>query len=72
MAAQTKFFPSFNRHLFGRPPIGRRRLLERKAREAGQLCLMQLHTLFEDVLPSSLSSYRGTGSGCDNLTDDDQ
>ena len=65
MAAQSKFFPSFHRQLFGRPPVGKRRLLERKAREADQLCLSQLHTLFEDVLPASLASYKaaeGTNS----------
>ena len=32
--------------------------MERKAREADQLCLTQLHTLFEDVLPASLASYK--------------
>lgn len=58
MAAQTQFFPSFHRQLFGRPPVGTRRLLERKAREADQLCLAQLHTLFEGVLPSWLASYK--------------
>ena len=34
--------------------------MERKAREADQLCLTQLHTLFEDVLPSSLASYKSS------------
>lgn len=33
-------------------------LLQRKAREADQLCLTQLHTLFEDVLPSWLPCYK--------------
>ena len=32
--------------------------MERKAREADQLCLTQLHTLFEDVLPAWLASYK--------------
>lgn len=59
MAARTQFFPSFHRQLFGRPPVSGRRLLERKAREADQLCLSQLHTLFGDVLPSWLATYKG-------------
>lgn len=58
MAAHTKFFPSFHRQLFGRPPVSKRSLLERKAREADQLCLTQLHTLFEGVLPPWLTSYK--------------
>jgi hypothetical protein len=58
MAEHTKFFPSFHRHLFGRPPVGRARLLERKSREADQLCLTQLHTLFAEVLPPWLSCYK--------------
>ncbi len=58
MAAHTKFFPSFHRHLFGRPPVSKKRLLERKAREADRLCLTQLHTLFEDLLPPWLTSYK--------------
>lgn len=32
--------------------------MERKAREADRLCLTQLHTLFEEVLPSWLVSYK--------------
>ena len=60
MAAHTKFFPAFHRHLFGRPPVGRARLLERKAREADQLCLTQLHSLFAEVLPPWLSSYKAS------------
>lgn len=55
---RTPFFPSFHRCLFGRSPVGRKRLLERKAREADELCLTQLHTLFEGVLPSWLPSYK--------------
>jgi len=58
MAAHTKFFPAFHRHLFGRPPIGKARLLERKTLEADQLCLTQLHTLFAEVLPPWLSCYK--------------
>lgn len=58
MAAQTKFFPAFHRQLFGRPPVGRTRLLERKSKEADQLCLTQLHTLFAEVLPPWLSGYK--------------
>jgi hypothetical protein len=58
MAANTQFFPSFHRCLFGRPPVSERQLLQRKARDADQLCLTQLHTLFEDVLPPWLSSYK--------------
>lgn len=58
MAARTQFFPSFHRQLFGRPPVSGRLLLERKAREADQLCLTQLHTLFEGVLPSWLATYK--------------
>ncbi|MEZ5388001.1 MAG: hypothetical protein R3F13_21040 [Prosthecobacter sp.] len=32
--------------------------MQRKAREADRLCLTQLHTLFEGVLPSSLAAYK--------------
>ena len=60
MAANTNFFPSFHRHLFGRPPVSERLLLQRKAREADQLCLTQLHTLFGAVLPPWLASYKAT------------
>ncbi|MBX7211573.1 MAG: hypothetical protein K1X78_24920 [Verrucomicrobiaceae bacterium] len=65
MAAHTKFFPAFHRHLFGRAPVGKARLLARKVREADQLCLTQLHALFAEVLPSWLSCYnasQGTNS----------
>lgn len=65
MAAITKFFPAFHRCLFGRPPVGSARLLARQARDADRLCLSQLLTLFEDVLPSWLASCkaaRGPGS----------
>jgi len=58
MAAHTKFFPAFHRHLFGRPPVGKARLLERKTLEADQLCLTQLHALFAEVLPPWLSCYK--------------
>jgi hypothetical protein len=58
MAAHTKFFPAFHRHLFGRPPVGKAHLLERKTLEADQLCLTQLHTLFAEVLPPWLSCYK--------------
>jgi hypothetical protein len=60
MAERTKFFPLFHRHLFGRSPVSQKRLLERKAREADKLCLTQLHTLFADVLPPWLTSYKRT------------
>ena len=39
--------------------------MERKAREADQLCLTQLHTLFEDVLTPSLASYKA-GEGANS------
>ncbi|MEZ5385841.1 MAG: hypothetical protein R3F13_10025 [Prosthecobacter sp.] len=39
-----------------RPPVTERLLLQRKAREADELCLTQLHTLFGNVLPSSLAA----------------
>ncbi|MEZ5387723.1 MAG: IS4 family transposase [Prosthecobacter sp.] len=32
--------------------------MQRKAREADRLCLTQLHTLFEGMLPSSLAAYK--------------
>lgn len=65
MAAITKFFPSFHRHLFGRPPLGGQAMLRRKAREADRLCLTQLHTLFEGMLPSWLAGYK-TGRGANS------
>ena len=43
---------------FGRPSVSKRSLLERKLREADRLCLTQLHTLFEDVPPPWLVSYK--------------
>jgi hypothetical protein len=58
MAANTRFFPSFHRCLFGRPPVSERLLLQRKARAADELCLTQLHTLFDGVLPPSLAAYK--------------
>jgi len=65
MPATTRFFPGFHRQLYGRKPVGKRKELQRKAREADVLCLTQLHTLFEDVLPSWLATFktmRGTNS----------
>lgn len=65
MPATTRCFPGFHRHLFGRKPVGKPEQLQRKAREADALCLTQLHTLFEDVLPSWLATFkttRGTNS----------
>ena len=65
MAATTKFFPSFHRCLFGRRPVSERLLLQRKAREADELCLRQLHTLFDEVLPPSLAANKAA-QGCNN------
>ena len=62
MPTPTRFFPGFHHQLFGRRPIGKQERLRRKAREADALCLTQLHTLFEGVLPSWLATFK-TASG---------
>ncbi len=54
----TKFFPGFHRRLFGRKPVSNDAQLARAARRADTLCLTQLHTLFEDVLPSWLATFK--------------
>lgn len=58
MHKTTKYFPGFHRHLFGRPPVNKNAQLARKVRQSDRLCLTQLHTLFEDVLPSWLPSFK--------------
>jgi len=58
MPRSTRFFPGFHRQLCGRKPIGRREQLQRKVCEADALCLTQLHTLFEAVLPSWLATFK--------------
>lgn len=61
----TKFLPGFHRQLFGRKPVSSGSLLARKAQQADTLCLSQLHTLFENVLPLWLATFkasRGTNS----------
>lgn len=61
MPATTRFFPGFHRQFFGRPPVGRRDQLRRAACAADALCLTQLHTLFEDVLPAWLATFKTSG-----------
>ena len=58
MPASTRCFPGFHHQLFGRKPVGRKEQLQRKARAADALCLTQLHTLFEGVLPSWLATFK--------------
>ena len=65
MPATTRCFPAFRHALFGRKPVCRSEQFRRKVKEADTLCLTQLHTLFEDVLPSWLATFktaRGTNS----------
>jgi hypothetical protein len=56
--AKTYCFPSFHKHLFGRKPVSDRERLAREVRTADALCLTQLHTLFEPVLPSWLVTFK--------------
>jgi hypothetical protein len=58
MHRTTKFLPGFHRRLFGRKPVSGGTQLARKARQADALCLSQLHTLFEDVLPAWLATFK--------------
>ena len=58
MHINTKFFPGFHQRPFGRKPLSRGTQLVRMARRADALCLAQLHTLFEDVLPSWLATFK--------------
>jgi hypothetical protein len=58
MHGDTRFLPGFHHRLFGRKPVGSGTRLARKARQADALCLTQLHTLFEDVLPSWLATFK--------------
>lgn len=65
MHGNTRFLPGFHHQLFGRKPVSHGTQMARKAREADALCLTQLHTLFEDVLPPWLATFkaaRGTNS----------
>ena len=54
----TKFFPGFHHRLFGRKPLTMGAKLARAARRADTLCLSQLHTLIEGVLPPWLATFK--------------
>jgi hypothetical protein len=58
MHRNTKYFPGFHHCLFGRKPVTKGAQLARTARRADALCLTQLHTLFEGVLPSWLATFK--------------
>jgi hypothetical protein len=58
MPATTRCFPGFHRQLFGRQPVGRRDQVQRKLCAADALCLTQLHTLFDEVLPAWLGTFK--------------
>ena len=58
MAPGTRFFPSFHKHLFGRRPLRGLERLARQTREADRLCLTQMHSMFEGVLPDWLPQYK--------------
>lgn len=58
MPASTRFFSGFHQQLCGRKPISGAQHLQRERRRADALCLTQLHTLFEDVLPTWLATFK--------------
>jgi hypothetical protein len=58
MPASTRFFTGFHQQLCGRKPISGAQLLQRERHRADALCLTQLHTLFEDVLPDWLATFK--------------
>lgn len=60
MRYQAPFFPGFQRHLFGRPPISVLQRVERQRHQIEATCLSQLATVFGSFLRVSLLEFKAS------------
>ncbi len=58
MRYQAPFFPGFQRHLFGRPPVSILDKLKRERHQIGATCLSQLATIFGSFLHVALLEFK--------------